>query len=93
MTSLIPCPHCDVRPKEEFAIRGDAAPVRPEAGADSAQWYDYVFVRRNPKGVTREHWHHVGGCRRWLVVERDTVTHAILSVTDAQAGRSGVSRA
>ena len=28
MASLITCPHCGVRPKEEFSIRGDASPVR-----------------------------------------------------------------
>ena len=31
MASLITCPHCGVRPKEEFSIRGDAVPVRPAA--------------------------------------------------------------
>ena len=25
MASLITCPHCGVRPKEEFSIRGDAS--------------------------------------------------------------------
>jgi sarcosine oxidase subunit delta len=93
MTSLVRCPHCDLRPKEEFTVRGDAAPVRPEAGADQEAWFDYVFIRKNPKGVTREYWQHVGGCRRWLVVERDVVSHAVLSVTDARAAKAGASPA
>ena len=25
----------------------------------------------------REYWHHGGGCRAWLVVDRDTLTHEI----------------
>ena len=30
MASLITCPHCGQRPKEEFTIKGDAGPVRPQ---------------------------------------------------------------
>ena len=36
---------------------------------------DYVYLRDNPRGRYDEYWHHTSGCRRWLVVERDTVTH------------------
>ena len=85
MASLICCPHCGVRPKEEFAIRGDAAVVRPGPDASQADWHGYVHLRDNIRGLTREHWHHVAGCRRWLVVERDTVTHVVHTVTDPSA--------
>jgi sarcosine oxidase subunit delta len=36
-----------------------------------------------------EYWHHGGGCRSWLVVERDTATHEIFSAMSARnwAGR------
>ncbi|WP_337183935.1 sarcosine oxidase subunit delta [Shinella sp.] len=91
MASLISCPHCGIRPKEEFSIRGDATPVRPAPMADDEAWHDYVHLRANPRGRIREHWHHVAGCRRWLVVERDNFTHAVFSVTDAAAGRGDVS--
>jgi sarcosine oxidase subunit delta len=84
MASLITCPHCGVRPKEEFSIRGDASPVRPAPGAPDDAWNAYVFVRDNPKGRIVEHWHHTSGCRRWLVVERDNAwSHEVYSVTDA----------
>jgi sarcosine oxidase subunit delta len=84
MASLITCPHCGVRPKEEFSIRGDASPVRPAPGAPDDAWYRYVFIRDNPKGRIIEHWHHSAGCRRWLVVERDNASsHEVYSVTDA----------
>lgn len=84
MASLITCPHCGVRPKEEFSIRGDASPVRPASGAPDEAWYRYVFIRDNPKGRIIEHWHHTTGCRRWLVVERDNAgSHEVYSVTDA----------
>ncbi len=93
MASLITCPHCGIRPKEEFSIRGDASPVRPAAAASDDAWYAYVFVRDNPKGRITEHWHHSAGCRRWLVVERDNAaSHEVYSVTDARAHAKGAAR-
>ncbi|MDO9416690.1 sarcosine oxidase subunit delta [Pararhizobium sp.] len=83
MASLISCPHCGPRPKEEFTIRGDASLARPAAGAPEEVWFSYVYLRDNPKGRHSEHWHHSSGCRRWLVVERDTTSHVIHSVFDA----------
>lgn len=85
MASLITCPHCGTRPKEEFTIRGDAKPVRPAPDAAFDAWDAYVHSRDNIRGVMHEHWQHSGGCRRWLVVERDTFTHAVHAVTDAAA--------
>ncbi|SMC40069.1 sarcosine oxidase subunit delta [Rhizobium sp. RU36D] len=84
MASLIPCPHCGVRPKEEFSIRGDASPIRPAPSAGDDAWYNYVYVRDNPRGRVIEHWHHSAGCRRWLVVERDNAaSHEVYRVVDA----------
>lgn len=78
---MIPCPHCGDRGHEEFSYLGDAAPYlngRPDPGAAEAM-HDYVYLRENPAGPLDELWHHVGGCRAWLVVRRDVRTHAILS--------------
>ncbi len=82
MASLVACPHCGARPKEEFTVRG-AALSRPASDAGPQAWMDYVYLRDNPAGIVHEHWHHTSGCRRWLVVSRDTVTHAIHDVRDA----------
>lgn len=84
MASLVPCPHCGQRPKEEFTVKG-AALARPAADASPETWFDYVYLRDNPRGLYDEHWHHTSGCRRWLVVTRDTATHDIESVRDASA--------
>jgi sarcosine oxidase subunit delta len=83
---LIKCPHCGSRPSEEFTFLGDAAPKRPETNdpASMDQWHDYVFIRDNPKGRIAEFAHHGGGCRAWLVVERDNVTHEIFAVAPAR---------
>lgn len=82
MASLVPCPHCGFRPKEEFTIKG-AALRRPSPEADSASWIDYVYLRDNPRGTYDEFWHHASGCRRWIVVTRNTATHDIHKSCDA----------
>ena len=87
----IPCPTCGVRDHSEFAYGGDATVVRPDpANTDEGAWTDYVYLRDNPRGRHREYWQHVHGCRQWLIVDRDTVTHEIFRVSPARdaAGRA-----
>jgi sarcosine oxidase subunit delta len=79
----IACPHCGERGNEEFLYLGAAGLPRPEAHAPAEAWHDYVYQRDNPAGQHKELWQHLNGCRRWLVVTRDTRTHAIATVVDA----------
>jgi len=83
---LIPCPHCGIRPVEEFTFLGDAKPKRPETNDPSSmeQWFDYVYLRDNPRGVFEEYVHHTGGCRGWMVVTRDTQTHEVFGSVAAK---------
>jgi sarcosine oxidase subunit delta len=83
MASLISCPHCGSRPKEEFTVRGSADISRPAPEAGMEEWMDYVYLRANQIGVFKEYWHHSAGCRRWLIVERNNMTHDVTSVMDA----------
>lgn len=79
---MITCPWCGPREQTEFAYGGEAhipRPANPDTLTD-AQWADYLFMRKNPRGRHREQWNHVFGCRRWFNIERDTVTYAIASV-------------
>ncbi len=92
---IVDCPFCGPRPSEEFGQLGDAAPQRPDSPeADPEAWYAYVYLRANPRGRHREYWHHLGGCRQWLVVTRDTATHEIHAVETARAaaGRNAAGR-
>jgi methylglutamate dehydrogenase subunit B len=75
----IPCPFCGLRSHEEFTYGGDAGLVRPDParGDAEAAFADYVYLRTNPMGLHRELWFHGAGCQSWLVLERDTVTHAV----------------
>lgn len=81
----IPCPCCGERDYNEFRYGGDADTRRPAFGSeDRAAWHDYVFLHDNPKGPHREFWQHVQGCRRWLVLERDTATNRVIASWDAR---------
>ncbi len=74
---LIRCPWCGERDLSEFYYGGDATLKRPAEDAGPKAWHDYVYLRDNPKGPHRELWQHSAGCREFLVVTRDTLTHAI----------------
>ena len=74
----IHCPICGLRDETEFSYVGDATVVRPAMDeADPDAWYEYVFLRDNPRGPHREYWHHALGCRQIVEVERNTLTHEI----------------
>ncbi len=75
---LLPCPICGPRDHSEFRYGGDATKARPAlTEADPKVWHDHVFLFDNPKGAHKEYWQHVLGCRRWMVVERNTLTQAV----------------
>lgn len=81
---LISCPHCGPRDEHEFAYGHEAHIMRPtldqQNAMTDAEWADYLFMRKNPKGVHFERWVHARGCRQWFNVARHTVTHEIIKV-------------
>ncbi len=79
---LITCPWCGPRDENEFSYGGEAHIVRPPDpyALSDAEWADYLFMRKNPRGRHREQWSHSHGCRRWFNVERDTVTCQITAI-------------
>ncbi|MCO4843150.1 MAG: sarcosine oxidase subunit delta [Yoonia sp.] len=81
----IECPVCGARDLREFYYKGDAVALnRPDRDAGIDAWDNYVHLRDNPAGQTRDLWHHEAGCGAWLVVTRDTTTHLISDVTLAR---------
>ena len=78
---LIPCPYCGPRNDAEFSPGGEAHLARPDplAASDDA-WGEYLYYRKNTKGMQLERWFHAYGCRRWFNVARDSVTHEIAAV-------------
>ena len=75
----IECPYCGHRDESEFSYGGEANIVRPKDpdALSDERWADYLFMRKNPKGLHREQWVHAQGCRRWFNARRDTVTYVI----------------
>ena len=77
-------PLLGLRDCAEFTVLGDAAllnrPTDPDDPAALQAFHDHVYLRDNPAGVHRELWYHEHGDHSWLVVTRDTVTHAIKRV-------------
>jgi sarcosine oxidase subunit delta len=72
----ISCPFCGDRDLQEFIYRGDVT----AAVIGDGDMIERVYLRDNPAGPIDEHWYHAQGCRRWLVVTRGTLTHAISAV-------------
>ena len=84
---LIACPYCGERAETEFTYGGEAGiarPKNPDALSDE-QWADYLFMRKNPRGMHRELWNHALGCRRWFEVERDTVSYLVKGINELGA--------
>jgi methylglutamate dehydrogenase subunit B len=76
MSLKIPCPHCGLRPFQEFTFGGE---LRDLESSDADGDYRRVFVRNNAPGPQLERWFHVYGCRRWLTLRRDTVANRIVA--------------
>lgn len=81
---LIEHPLLGPRDSAEFTVLGDAALLDRPTDTDSPDapqaFHDYVYLRANPAGEHRELWYHEHGDHSWLVVTRDTLTHAIKRV-------------
>lgn len=73
----IPCPFCGSRDVREFTYFGDASRAIPALSDGFDVWAEYVWSRENPRGRHSEHWQHTHGCRQFLRVARDTLTHEI----------------
>lgn len=76
----IHCPFCGERDHAEFTYGRDGSIAYPPLDAGLTAWHDAVFMRDNPRGVQWETWQHSHGCRMWLLVQRDTLTHEIHAV-------------
>jgi sarcosine oxidase, subunit delta len=81
---LLPCPWCGPRNATEFRF-GGAVGERPDpATTTPEQWRHYLYFHTNPRGWQTESWYHAAGCRRFLTVERNTLTHEVRDAHDAR---------
>lgn len=75
----ISCPYCGPRDHDEFTYIGDATKNRPTDDASDEDWFNFVYIRDNPRGPHQEYWQHIQGCRAFVKVLRNTLTHEVLA--------------
>ena len=65
---VINCPYCGERDQQEFKAGGEAHIERPKQPTELSddEWAEYLFMRKNIKGVQFERWNHAHGCRKWF---------------------------
>lgn len=77
---LIHCPYCgEHREENEFHAAGQAhlaRPTDPDACTDR-EWAQYLYFRKNPRGLHRELWVHAAGCGKYFQVLRNTQSYEI----------------
>jgi len=74
---MISCPNCGSRSAYEFLFGGEVV-RRPTVNASDAEWYNYVYGRKNIHGVQKEWCYHRFGCKCWFLVVRDTSNNNVL---------------
>ncbi len=79
---LIVCPHCGPRNDTEFTYHQGEPRVRPMPDATPSVWRRYLYEEANEAGWVTEQWFHGMGCRRFLHIERHTVSNEIRAVRD-----------
>ena len=55
---IINCPYCGERDQQEFKAGGEAHIERPKQPTELSddEWAEYLFMRKNIKGVQFERW-------------------------------------
>ena len=68
--------------KQNSLVEGSSHRERPKNPPDLTddQWAEYLFLRKNEKGLHYERWNHEFGCRQWFNLARNTATDEILAI-------------
>ncbi len=82
---ILHCPYCGIDADEtELAPGGEAHIRRAGPGSDDREFENYMFARKNPKGVHFERWRHAHGCGKWFHAARATDTLEVFGTYPAQ---------
>ena len=82
---MLKCPNCGVTAEEtEFSPGGEAHLKRFGSGSEDQSFADYLFTRKNPRGVHFERWRHAFGCGKWFHAARCTATLEVFGTYSAQ---------
>ena len=71
---VINFPFCGARAQSEFQAGGEVHIFRPRQPTELCddQWAEYLFMRKNIKGIQFVRWNHAHGCRKWFNMVCDT---------------------
>ena len=69
------CPFCGLRELQEFRFHK----TLPTDAAGSTD-FERVYERSASREHGSEHWQHLGGCRAWLLVQRNPANGTVLEV-------------
>ena len=79
------CPYCQFVADETELVSGGEAHITRELGSSSEKNFaDYLFYRKNPRGVHFERWLHQFGCGKWFIAARCTLTMEVFGTYSAQ---------
>lgn len=86
---VIRCPYCGPRAELEFAYGHEAHIARPADPSllNDQEWAEFLYIRRNPRGVHAERWRHIHGCGRFFNALRDTVSDKIIKTYETGSPR------
>ena len=83
---ILECPYCGVKAEEtELSPGYEAHLKRFGPGSSDTEFEDYMFARKNPKGVHFERWRHTYGCGKWFLAARDTYSLEVFGTYPAQS--------
>lgn len=82
---ILTCFNCGISGEEtEFEPGGEAHLKRFGPGSTDEAFRDYLFERKNPRGVHFERWRHAYGCGKWFHVARCTASLEVFGSYTAQ---------
>jgi heterotetrameric sarcosine oxidase delta subunit len=88
---LFTCPWCGPRAQIEFSyarVAESVAGAAVDSQGGEMQELDRIFLRQNSVGLQEEIWQHTHGCRGWLRIRRNNLTHEVLQCTPAGENQS-----
>ncbi len=79
------CPICQRYCDEtELSCGGQAHLIRRDHASSDKDFYEYLYERKNDKGIIFERWRHVYGCGKWFHTARCTLTNQVFGSYSAK---------
>jgi sarcosine oxidase subunit delta len=72
------CPNCGRYCDETELVCGGEAHITRKTNKNTDQeFYEYLYARKNHKGIIFERWRHSFGCGKWFNVSRCTINNQV----------------